>query len=171
MTTLPFNDLTRPGAVRGTEEYDIARVRELALSAIRQSVVIADASREGQPIIFVNGAFSTLTGYAASEVVGRSCSFLAGPETSVETMAAMRTALATERSFDGLILNYRKDGSAFWNELSLALLDDGENGRFWMGTQSDVTERRELEARLRESQRMEAIGKLSGGIAHDFNNI
>ncbi|PCD02174.1 hybrid sensor histidine kinase/response regulator [Sphingomonas spermidinifaciens] len=154
-----------------SKDYDISRLRELALDAIQQSVIIADANQDGRPIVFVNRAFSDLTGYTSVEAIGRSCDFLAGPETNPEKRTEMRDALDARAPFTGLLLNYRKDGSAFWNEISLVLLDDGQSGSFWMGTQTDVTERRDLEARLRESQRMEAIGKLSGGIAHDFNNI
>ena len=169
--TLPTHD-SAPARWPGTvKDYDIARLRELALGAIRQSVVMADADRPGRPIVFVNRAFTELTGYDEAEVVGRACDFLSGPETSPEVTAAMQAALAAEQPFSGLLLNYRKDGSAFWNDVTLTLLTDPDTGRFWMGTQTDVTERRDLETRLRESQRMEAIGKLSGGIAHDFNNI
>lgn len=151
--------------------YDIPRIQQLALSAISQSVIIADANTEDAPIIFANEAFVELTGYAIEEIIGRNCRFLQGADTSADTRAKMRAAIAANEPFSGLILNYRKDGSAFWNDLSLAPIDGGDMGRFVVGVQRDVTEQLDLEARLRESQRMEAIGKLSGGIAHDFNNI
>lgn len=151
--------------------YDIPRIQELALSAISQSVIIADANHADVPIIFANEAFVELTGYALDEVVGRNCRFLQGLDTSPDTREQIRAAIAARQPFSGLILNYRKDGSAFWNDLSLTPINDGEMGRFVIGVQRDVTEQLDLEARLRESQRMEAIGKLSGGIAHDFNNI
>ena len=154
-----------------SKAYDIPRIQELALSAIKQSVVIADVGREGAPVIFANDAFVELTGYPLDEIIGRNCRFLQGPETSSDASGQMRAAIAAHEPFSGLILNYRKDGSAFWNDLALTPIDNGEIGRFFIGVQRDVTEQLDLEARLRESQRMEAIGKLSGGIAHDFNNI
>jgi PAS domain S-box-containing protein len=153
------------------KDYDIPAIRELALSAIQQSVLIVDAATDFHPIIYANPAFSALTGYAAEEVVGKNCRFLAGPDTSAATRAEISAALAARRPYSGIILNYRKDGSAFWNQLTLTPVEDAQLGRFWIGIQVDVTEKRELEERLSEAQRMEAIGKLSGGIAHDFNNI
>ncbi len=151
--------------------YDILRIQKLALGAISQSVVIADVDREGTPVIFANEAFVELTGYGADEIIGQSCRILQGPETSPDACEKMRDAIAAHAPYSGLILNYRKDGSAFWNDVSLTPIDNDELGRFMVGVQRDVTEQLDLEARLRESQRMEAIGKLSGGIAHDFNNI
>lgn len=159
------------GGPRCIRRNDISRIRELALSAVPQSVVVADASIDDCPIIYVNPAFERLTGYAADEVVGQNCNILTGPETSAETRRLMREAIAQNRSFHGLTLNYRKDGTTFWNEVTILPIDDDPTSRFFVGVQIDVTERLALEASLREAQKMEALGKLSGGIAHDFNNV
>ncbi|NIJ06623.1 PAS domain S-box-containing protein [Sphingomonas vulcanisoli] len=151
--------------------YDITRIRELALDAVPQSVVVSDALRDGCPMIYVNAAFEKLTGYSADEVMGRSCNLLSGPQTAPYVRQRIRTAVREHAPFHGLVLNYRKDGSQFWNDLTIIPVDDGQNGKFFVGVQIDVTERLQLEDSLRESQKMEALGKLSGGLAHDFNNI
>jgi PAS domain S-box-containing protein len=126
---------------------------------------------QGAPIIYANAAFEELTGYTATEIIGKNCNVLAGPETAPEMSQRMGEAMAENRSFRGIMLNYRKDGSQFWNDVTIVPVDDGPDARYFVGVQVDVTERLALEASLRESQKMEALGKLSGGIAHDFNNI
>lgn len=153
------------------KSYDVAHLRDLALDHTPQSLAVADALVDGNPLIYVNAAFERLTGYSSNEVVGRNCNFLNGPATSRETRRLLREATADNRAWRGVTLNYRKDGSQFWNELSIVPVDDGANGRYFVGVQVDVTERIALEASLRESQKMEALGKLSGGMAHDFNNM
>ncbi len=87
-------------------------------------------------------------------------------------MAALRRAVARHETCSVELLNYRADGTAFWNAISIAPLRDAQ-GRLthFVGILSDVTRRQQLEEQVRQSQKMEAIGHLAGGIAHDFNNV
>jgi len=133
--------------------------------------VITDPFAADNPIVYCNPAFERLSGYQLSEIRGSNCRFLCGSGTSQSTKDEISAALAARRPFSGLLLNYRKDGTSFWNEISITPVNDAEEGRYFVWVLADVTARLELETRLRESQKMEALGKLSGGIAHDFNNI
>jgi len=151
-------------------------LRDRALGAISQGVLITDA--QGQ-VTYANAAFETMSGYSSADMLGRSCAILQGPRTEALAVQAMRESVAEAKSFHGEVLNYRKDGEPFWNDLSITpVLDgDGEPTQF-VGVQRDITERKlaekarqSLEAQLREAQKMDAIGTLAGGIAHDFNNI
>ena len=148
------------------------RLRDRALGAINQGILITDSGHLGDPIIYVNPAFERITGYDADEVVGRNFRFLQGPNSDRQTAHEMRSAMEQHRNFAGMILNYRKDGSEFWNEVTLApVADDHREVTHFVGTHADVTKRVELEAQLRQAQKMEAVGQLTGGIAHDFNNL
>jgi PAS domain S-box-containing protein len=150
----------------------LAALCSLAFDALPQGVLITDFHEEGNPIIYANPAFERLTGYGADEVLGRNCRFLQGPRTDPAELMAIRDAVAERRVYQGLLLNYRKDGSEFWNELTIGPVADGDQpDRYLVGIQLDVTRRLQLEEQLRESQKMEALGKLTGGIAHDFNNL
>ena len=151
-------------------------LRDRALGAISQGVLITDAARA---VTYVNAAFEAMSGYTAAEMLGQSCSVLQGPQTDAQMVLAMRDAMSAQRPFHGEMLNYRKDGVTFWNDVSITpvLGIAGEPTQF-VGVQRDITERMQAEqamrvlgAQLRESQKMEAIGTLAGGIAHDFNNI
>ena len=89
--------------------------------------VVADACQPDFPIVYASQAFFTHTGYGPSETMGRNCRFLQGPDTSDETRNALRTALGEVRTITADILNYRKDGSTFWNRLRMKPItnDDG----------------------------------------------
>ncbi|MFP5517809.1 MAG: ATP-binding protein [Alphaproteobacteria bacterium] len=82
-------------------------------------IVVSDATHPGQPIVYCNRAFLEMVGYRMDEVIGQDGSFLQGPDTDPETAATIRAALAEARPLSVEVLNYRKDGSAFWNALTL----------------------------------------------------
>jgi two-component system, cell cycle sensor histidine kinase and response regulator CckA len=148
------------------------RLRDRALGAINQGILIADSGQVGDPIIYVNPAFERITGYSAKEVVGRNFRFLQGQNSDRQMAHDIQSAMEEHRNFSGMILNYRKDGSEFWNEITVApVADDRREVTHFVGTHADVTKRVELEAQLRQAQKMEAVGQLTGGIAHDFNNL
>lgn len=147
-----------------------------ALAAISQGVLIAGSD---MIITYVNDAFLELTGYSREECVGRSCAYLQGSLTDAATIEQIRRGLAAGTGFAGEILNYRKDGSTFWNDLTItALRNQAGDVTQFVGIVRDISQRRAaeasrlaLETQLRELQKIEAIGTLAGGIAHDFNNL
>jgi len=143
-----------PGAVPGNrpEPFDglDPSVRPLLLGSIANSIVISDATQPDQPIIYVNPAFERATGYRQAEVQGRNCRFLQGPETDRAAVATMREAISHGQGCAVTILNYRKDGSPFWQELTLSPVRD-PSGRLvhFVGIQADLTVVRRVEERER----------------------
>ncbi|MES3109218.1 histidine kinase famiy protein [Sphingomonas aurantiaca] len=143
-----------------------------AVKTTRMPMVVTDPHRPDNPIIFCNEAFSFMTGYSQDEILGYNCRFLQGPETDQTAIDEVRAAIAKREEVAVEVLNYRKNGSTFWNALFVSPVfgDDGEL-RYFFASQLDISRRREAEEALHEAQRMEAVGKLTGGIAHDFNNL
>lgn len=148
------------------------RLRDRALEAIGEGIMITDTGEFDTPISYVNPAFERLTGYSKEEAIGRNARFLQGTDTDQNLVQTIRDAVESEISFRGSILNYRKDGEAFWNNLTISPIRD-ENGTtsHFVGILSDETERVQMASRLRQAQKMEALGHLTGGVAHDFNNL
>ncbi|SNR36315.1 PAS domain-containing protein [Halorubrum vacuolatum] len=109
-------------------------------------ISIADATREDEPLIYVNDGFCDLTGYDRKEVLGQNCRFLQGEDTDPETVAAIRQAIDDREPITTELRNYRKDGTMFWNRLSITPIED-ESGSVthFLGFQEDVSERKVYE--------------------------
>lgn len=120
-----------------------------AMRATRMSMLITDPRQPDNPIVFVNEAFSRLTGYSREEIVGRNCRFLQGSETDPESIEKIRDAVATQSDISIDILNYRKDGSKFWNALFMSPVSNQSGDlQFFFASQVDATERKRSENRV-----------------------
>jgi PAS domain S-box-containing protein len=143
-----------------------------AVSTTRMPMIVTDPNKSDNPIVFVNDAFLNLTGYSERELLGRNCRFLQGPATDQATISEIREAIAAGREISTELLNYRKDGSSFWNALFISpVMNEAGELVYYFASQLDVSRRRDAEDALRQAQKMEALGQLTGGIAHDFNNL
>ncbi|KAL6640632.1 hypothetical protein ACP70R_021755 [Stipagrostis hirtigluma subsp. patula] len=111
-----------------------------ALSAFQQTFVVSDATRPDHPILYASAGFFNMTGYSSKEVVGRNCRFLQGSGTDPAEIAKIRQALAAGSNYCGRVLNYKKDGTPFWNLLTIAPIKD-EDGRVlkFIGMQVEVS--------------------------------
>ncbi len=151
---------------------DALRLRDRAIGAATQGLVITDPNQTDNPIIYVSPGFERITGYCPEEVIGRNCRFLQGKDTDPVAIHRVRDAIRVGATCTVELLNYKKDGTPFWNELSLSpVRDEARRLTHFVGVQADVTARRTLEEQFRQAQKMEAIGQLAGGVAHDFNNL
>jgi PAS domain S-box-containing protein len=139
--------------------------------SVTSGISVADALEPDFPLVYVNPAFEVMTGYSLEEVVGRNCRFLQGEDRDQPGLAVIRQALRERRETTAVLRNYRKDGSAFWNELALSPIRDryGVVTHF-VGIQNDVTARIAFEDALRESEKLAAVGRLAASIAHEINN-
>lgn len=115
-----------------------------ALETFQQTFVVSDATRPDYPILYASAGFFKMTGYSSKEVIGRNCRFLQGADTDPEDVAKIREALAQGKNYCGRLLNYKKDGTAFWNLLTIAPIKD-EDGNIlkFIGMQVEVSKHTE----------------------------
>lgn len=129
------------------------KLRERAIAASPNGIVITDATQPNNPMIYVNPSFERITGYSAAEVIGRDCKFLQGGDLNQIGILDIRQAIKEQRECHAVLLNYRKDGTPFWNDLYIAPVfnDHGELTNY-IGIQTDITEQVKSTQRLLESE-------------------
>lgn len=143
-----------------------------AMQTTRMPMLVTDPHQPDNPIVFANRAFIQMSGYGEGEIIGRNCRFLQGEGTDRETVRAIREAVQARHDITVEILNYRKDGTSFWNALYISpVFNKTGDLVYFFASQLDVSRRRDAEEALHQTQKMEALGQLTGGIAHDFNNL
>jgi PAS domain S-box-containing protein len=143
-----------------------------AIEMTRMPMILTDPNRNDNPIVFANKAFLDLTGYEEDEVLGRNCRFLQGAQTDRQAVAELRDAVEAKGSVALELLNYRRDGTPFWNAVFIGPVYNVEGDLlYFFASQLDVTRRRNTEQSYRQAQKMESIGQLTAGLAHDFNNL
>jgi PAS domain S-box-containing protein len=119
-----------------------------AIRATRMPMLITDPRRADNPVIFANDAFLALTGYSRAEVTGRNCRFLQGPATDRASIGRLSKAVANREDIQVDLLNYRKDGTSFWNALYMSpVLNERNEAVYFFASQVDITDR--IEGRRR----------------------
>jgi len=143
-------------------------IKKLA-NLMPNGIIITDANRL---ITFVNSDFVSLTGYNETELIGKPCSILQGPDTDPKTIQGIKTALNEQQAFSGEILNYRKDGSLFWNELTISPIFDKSNQLSqFVGIQRDITEKKLHHAQLSSSeQRFRQLSNMAPALIWQTDN-
>ncbi len=119
-----------------------------AMHVANDGITLSDPMQDDNPLVYVNQAFLNMTGYSEEEVIGRNCRFLQGPDTSPEAVEKLKHTCSQLRSDTVELINYRKDGSMFWNRLSVApLFEEDGTLAFYVGIQSDITALKQLQER------------------------
>ncbi|MEO0443230.1 MAG: response regulator, partial [Pseudomonadota bacterium] len=141
---------------------DITKTREIekdlyvknrAIEAASNGIVIANALEKDMPLIYVNDAFVEMTGYQKEDVVNKNCRFLQGENTDPDSIERVRSAIQRQDMLTEILLNYRKDGSQFYNHLSLTpIFDESHTLTHYLGVQMDVTAKVDLDKQLLEAK-------------------
>lgn len=136
-----------------------AQLLQSMIDASNDGIVVAEQEGDDTILIYVNTAFERLTGYARNEILYQDCRFLQADDRDQLGRARIRRALAEGRPCREVLRNYRKDGSAFWNELSITPVRNAADQRtYFIGIQKDVSRQVELERALAEAQaRLDAL--------------
>ncbi|KOY01115.1 PAS domain-containing protein [Pseudomonas nunensis] len=155
-----------------------AQLLQMVINASNDGIVIAEKEGEQDAIlIYVNPAFERLTGYTSEEILYQDCRFLQAGDRDQDALATIRQVLASGGSCREVLRNYRKDGTPFWNELSLSTVKNESDGQtYFVGVQKDVTVQvkaqqrvAQLEAQVAELQAELAAFKTTSGANKSAN--
>jgi PAS domain S-box-containing protein len=123
----------------------------LLVDASNDGIVIAEQEGDDNVLIYVNPAFERMTGYSAEEILYQDCRFLQAGDRTQPGLVELREAIAEGRASRQVLRNYRKDGTMFWNELSITpVYNEQDHLTYYIGIQKDVTAQKELEKRLHD---------------------
>jgi diguanylate cyclase (GGDEF)-like protein/PAS domain S-box-containing protein len=125
------------------------QMMERAIESSSNGIVITDAAVADNPMIYVNHSFERITGYNKDELIGKNCRFLQGNDTNPAAVKELRTAIEEGREAQVILRNFRKDGTLFWNELSIApVYNSRRHLTHYIGVQTDITDRQRAEEEL-----------------------
>lgn len=117
------------------------RILYRAINSSTNGITVADCRLPDMPLMYVNPAFETMTGYAIDDVVGKNCRFLQGTDSDQPALAVLRKAIRMSEPVNVVLRNYKKDGTLFWNKLELAPVRDAEgNLTHYIGIASDISQ-------------------------------
>jgi PAS domain S-box-containing protein len=135
------------------------RMKTEAIDAAPIGITIADPNKADTPLVYVNDKFCEISGYDCDEVIGRNCRFMQGDIPRRDPVRDIRTAIDTGESISTTLKNVRKDGTEFWNHVTIApVRDDTGDTKYWVGFQRDVTEQRKREDTIEQTtERLESI--------------
>ncbi|MEM1097515.1 MAG: PAS domain S-box protein [Planctomycetota bacterium] len=170
--------VTRDIADRREAEQRL-RLVQAAVSEVQEAVIITDATLDapGPRILYINPAFTEMTGYAAREIEGLTPRVLQGPATSRAMLDRLRKTLESGKPFTAETTNYRKDGTPYFVEWNIApVRQPGGKITHWVSVQRDITRRRQDEKiaqlhrdELAHATRLTTMGELASGLAHELN--
>ncbi|MGM0447292.1 MAG: PAS domain-containing protein [Methanobacteriota archaeon] len=151
------------------ERREELETKTRALDEAPVGITITDPEQADNPMVYVNDRFVEMTGYGREESIGVNCRFLQGPDTEEASVRALREAVDAEESTSVELLNYRKDGTEFWNRVSIAPISDADGTvTHWVGFQEDITAFKDREAALeRQNDRLDSFASI---VSHDLRN-
>lgn len=171
-------DLSAPEVSDGDSEVPEPSARHIvrAVDEAPVGITLSDPSLPDNPLVYTNEGYTQLTGYGSDAVRGRNCRFLQGPDTDGESVARMREAVNNEETCSVELLNYREDGTPFWNRVTLTPLYEGEELTHFVGFQEDVTEQKEAEVLARQRadalrEERQTLERVLGRVSGMVNNV
>ncbi|MBY8947654.1 MULTISPECIES: PAS domain-containing protein [unclassified Pseudomonas] len=126
-----------------------AQLMQMVINASNEGIVVAEQEGEDKPLIYVNPAFERMTGYTLDEILYQDCRFLQSGDRDQPALMTIRATLENGGSCREILRNYRKDGSHFWNELSLSTVyNQADKQTYFIGVQKDVTVQMKAQQRV-----------------------